>query len=51
MNTELKKRIATSFFLLFLLIGMYFYSFVMIVSLVVIAIIIWVEFYALISKK
>ncbi|MDA8918706.1 phosphatidate cytidylyltransferase [Candidatus Pelagibacter sp.] len=50
MNTELKKRIATSFFLLFLLIGMYFYSFVMIVSLVVIAIIIWVEFYALISK-
>ena len=30
---------------------MYFYSFVMIISLIIIGMIIWVEFYALISKK
>ena len=50
MNNELKKRILTSIFLILLLTFMYLYSFVMIIALVVIAMIIWIEFYALISK-
>jgi phosphatidate cytidylyltransferase len=50
MNTELKKRIITSIGLLSLLTTMYFYSFIMIGALLIIAIIIWIEFYALISK-
>jgi len=47
---ELKKRIATSFMLLSLLTLMYFYTFIMIISLIVISMIVWIEFYALISK-
>ena len=50
MNLELKKRIITSIFLLLLLIIMFFYSYVMIVSVIIISIISWIEFYALISK-
>tara|TARA_B100000767_G_scaffold270378_1_gene293928 strand:+ start:669 stop:1331 length:663 start_codon:yes stop_codon:yes gene_type:complete len=50
MKSELKKRIITSLFLLSLLIAMFFYSFIMIVALTVIAMIVWIEFYALISK-
>jgi phosphatidate cytidylyltransferase len=50
MNSNLKKRIITSIFLISLLIGMFFYSYIMIVSLIIIAIISWIEFYALISK-
>jgi phosphatidate cytidylyltransferase len=50
MNTELKKRILTSLILLSLLTAMFFYSFVMIILLIVIAMITWIEFYALISK-
>ena len=50
MNTNLKKRVVTSIFLIFLLIGMFFYSYIMIVSLIIIAMISWIEFYALISK-
>jgi phosphatidate cytidylyltransferase len=50
MTLNLKKRIITSIFLLFLLLGMFFYSYIMIISLIVIAIISWIEFYALISK-
>ena len=50
MNTELQKRTFTSIVLIFLLTLMYLYSFIMITALIVIAIIIWVEFYALISK-
>ena len=50
MSTNLKKRILTSIFLIFLLIGMFIYSYIMIVSLIIIAIISWIEFYALISK-
>ena len=50
MSSNLKKRIATSIFLILLLIGMFFYSYIMIVSLIIIAIISWIEFYALISK-
>ena len=50
MSIELKKRILTSILLLSLLITMYFYSFIMISTLIIMAIIIWIEFYALISK-
>ena len=50
MNTELKKRIVTSIGLLSLLTTMYFYSFIMIGALLIIVVIIWIEFYALISK-
>ena len=50
MNSNLKKRVITSIFLMSLLIGMFFYSYIMIVSLIIIAIITWIEFYALISK-
>ena len=50
MNSNIKKRILTSILLISLLIGMFFYSFIMIVSLIIIVIISWIEFYALISK-
>ena len=50
MSSNLKKRIVTSVFLICLLIGMFYYSYIMIVSLIIIAIISWIEFYALISK-
>ena len=50
MSYELKKRIFTSVFLILLLATMYFYSFVMIIALVVIAMIVWIELYTLISK-
>ena len=50
MNFELKKRILTSILLLSLLVVMHLYSFIMIISLVIIAMITWIEFYALVSK-
>jgi phosphatidate cytidylyltransferase len=50
MNSNIKKRILTSIFLISLLIGMFYYSYIMIISLIIIAIISWIEFYALISK-
>ena len=50
MSSNLKKRIVTSVILISLLIGMFYYSYIMIVSLIIIAIISWIEFYALISK-
>ena len=50
MNINLKKRIVTSLFLISLLIAMFFYSYIMIVSIIIIAIIAWIEFYALIAK-
>jgi len=50
MNIELKKRIFTSILLLALLAAMYLYSFIMFISLMIIGIIVWIEFYALISK-
>jgi phosphatidate cytidylyltransferase len=50
MNSNIKKRIVTSILLIYLLFGMFYYSYVMIVSLIIIAIISWIEFYALISK-
>lgn len=50
MNLELKKRLLTSLFLILLLISMFYYYYVLFISLMVIALITWVEFYALISK-
>ena len=50
MSSNLKKRIVTSVILVSLLIGMFFYSYIMFVSSIIIAIISWIEFYALISK-
>jgi len=50
MSSELRKRIFTSIILISLLTLMYFYTFIMIISLVTIATIVWIEFYALISK-
>ena len=50
MNIELKKRIITSIFLLFLLFAMFSYSYILIISSIIIGLISWIEFYALISK-
>ena len=50
MAPELKKRIITSLILFILLILMYFYSYILIISLLIIATISWIEFYGLISK-
>jgi phosphatidate cytidylyltransferase len=50
MNSNIKKRVATSIFLILLLVGMFFYTYIMVISLIIIALISWIEFYALISK-
>jgi phosphatidate cytidylyltransferase len=50
MSKEIIKRTITSFFLIFLLVLMHYYTFVLIISLTIIAIISWIEFYAIISK-
>ncbi|MDA7486061.1 phosphatidate cytidylyltransferase [Candidatus Pelagibacter ubique] len=50
MSSNIKKRILTSILLIVLLLGMFSYSYIMIISLIIIAIITWIEFYALISK-
>ena len=50
MSSELKKRILTSILLFSLLSAMYLYSFIMIGSLLIMTIIVWIEFYAMVSK-
>ena len=50
MNFELKKRIFTSLILLTSLVFMYYYNYILIVSLIIISLISWIEFYGLISK-
>jgi phosphatidate cytidylyltransferase len=50
MQNELKKRIMTSIFLISLLIFAFFYSYILIISLIIISLISWIEFYGLISK-
>jgi len=50
MSSELKKRIITSIILITILILMYFYSYILVISLIIIALISWVEFYGLITK-
>ena len=50
MDSNLKKRVITSIFLIILSAGMYFYSYMMIIFSIIVTIISWIEFYALISK-
>ena len=50
MNKELIKRIITSLMLLTAMYLMFSYTFILIISLILISTISWVEFYALISK-
>ena len=50
MELDIKKRIITSIFLISLLLLMFFYSYIMIISVIIISMIAWIEFYALISK-
>ena len=50
MNINMKKRLITSVLMFFLLILMFFYTFILIISLIIISIICWIEFNALISK-
>ena len=50
MNKELQKRVFTSICLLSLIILMFFYTYILIVALMIISIISWIEFNALISK-
>tara|TARA_B100000780_G_scaffold231391_1_gene171192 strand:+ start:719 stop:1378 length:660 start_codon:yes stop_codon:yes gene_type:complete len=50
MTLELQKRIITSIILLLLLLLMFSYSFILIISSIIIGLISWIEFYALISK-
>jgi len=50
MIVELQKRLVTSILLLSLLVLMFVYNYVLIISLIMIALVSWIEFYALISK-
>ena len=50
MNKELKKRILTSLFLIILLGLVFFYSYILIISLIIITTISWIEFQGLISR-
>ena len=50
MTKEITKRILTSLFLITLLGLVFFYSFILIISLIIISLISWIEFYGLISK-
>ena len=50
MGLNIKKRIVTSILLISLFTLMFFYSYIMIISVIIISIIAWIEFYALISK-
>jgi len=50
MRSNFKKRVITSIFLISLLTGMFYYSYIMIISIIILAMISWIEFYALISK-
>jgi phosphatidate cytidylyltransferase len=50
MGSNIKKRIITSIFLVSLLALMFFYSYIMIISVIIISILAWIELYALICK-
>jgi len=49
-NNELKKRIITSLVLFILIFFMYIYTYVLIIALIIISLIVWIEFFGLISK-
>ena len=50
MSNELKKRIITSLVLFVLVVFMYIYTYVLIISLIITSLIVWIEFFGLISK-
>ena len=50
MNKELNKRVITSLFLITLLSLTFFYSYILIISLLIISAISWIEFNSLIIK-
>ena len=50
MSTELLKRISTSFVLVSLLSLVFFYNYILVVSLIILSLISWIEFSSLISK-
>ena len=50
MAPELKKRIITSLVLFILIFFMYIYTYVLIIALIIISLIVWIEFFGLISK-
>tara|TARA_B100000780_G_scaffold276740_1_gene245924 strand:- start:1062 stop:1739 length:678 start_codon:yes stop_codon:yes gene_type:complete len=50
MSKDLTKRITTSFILFIIMYLMFSYTYVLIISLILISIISWIEFYGLISK-
>ena len=50
MGSNIKKRIITSIFLVSLLALMFFYSYIMIISVIIMSVLTWIELYALISK-
>ena len=50
MNNELKKRILTSIFLFVFLILAFFYTFILIITLIIIFLLSWVEFNGLIKR-
>ena len=50
MTTELLKRILTSFAVVSLLALVFFYNYILIISLIIISLISWIEFSSLISK-
>ena len=50
MSSELTQRIITSFCLLLLLSLVFFYNYILIISLIIVSTISWIEFSSLISK-
>ena len=50
MTSEITKRILTSFGLISLLVFAFFYTYILVISLIIISTVSWVEFSALISK-
>ena len=50
MNSNLIKRIITSFFLISLLFLMFYFTYILIISLIIVATVTWIEFNRLINK-
>ncbi len=50
MSSDLNKRIITSLGLVFLLVLIFFYTYILVISLIIVSTITWIEFSALVSK-
>ena len=50
MSSNLNKRIITSLGLVFLLVLIFFYTYILVISLIIVSTITWIEFSALVSK-